>query len=116
ADLVEVRRKSERLGDLFLELVAQECGGHGLEIACPVDASRRGSQIGLRHPNGYAIVQAMIARGVIGDFRSPDVLRFGITPLYHRYIDVWRATGVLREVLESGEWRSPRFRRRALVT
>ena len=112
-----LRGKSMTLGQLFIELVESRCAGHGLELASPRDAAARGSQVSFaRAEGGYAIVQALIARGVIGDFRAPDVLRFGFTPLYTRHVDVWEAVEQLREVLESGEWRRPEFGRRQAVT
>ena len=79
------------LTDLFVRLVEQECGGFGFALASPREAERRGSQVSLRHPEGYAIVQALIARGVIGDFRAPDILRFGFAPAYVRFADAWDA-------------------------
>lgn len=115
-DAGRLREKSVALGDLFLELVETECAGLGLEPACPRDGSRRGSQVSFRHPEGYAVVQALIARGVIGDFREPDVLRFGLAPLYLRYEDVGEAVRHLREVLETRAWDREEFRTRALVT
>ena len=115
-DLAALREKSAALGDLFLELVAAECAGHGLEPACPLDAARRGSQVSLRHPEGYAIVQALIARGVIGDFREPDVLRFGFAPLYLGYAEIGDAVRHLREVMARREWDRPEHRERAAVT
>jgi kynureninase len=115
-DLAQVRRKSMALGDLFLRLVEERCGGHGLTPACPADARRRGSQVALAHPQGYAIVQALIARGVIGDFRVPDVLRFGLAPLFLRHVDVWDAVEHLRQVLVTGEYRQPEFQQLAPVT
>ena len=116
ADLGALRKKSQRMGDLFLDLVEVRCGGLGLHIACPRNAAARGSQVSLRHEQGYPIMQALIARGVIGDFRAPDVLRFGFTPLYLRYTDVWDAVGILQDVLESGAYRRPEFQKRQLVT
>lgn len=115
-DPAALRTKSQALGDLFLELVDSECAGFGLEVACPRDGQRRGSQVSLRHPEGYAIVQALIARGVIGDFRQPDVLRFGLAPLYLRHVDVWDAVQHLREVLRTRAWDRPEHRTRAAVT
>ncbi|MGH6877469.1 MAG: kynureninase [Rhizomicrobium sp.] len=112
----EVRAKSKALGDLFLTLVESRCPGAGFEIACPRDAEQRGSQVALRHGEGYAIVQALIARGVIGDFRAPDILRFGLTALYTRYVDIWDAVGRLAEIMAGGVWRDERFRHRAAVT
>ncbi|WP_304187129.1 kynureninase [Phenylobacterium aquaticum] len=115
-DMGQIRAKSMALGDLFLELVEQRCAGHGFEIACPRDARARGSQVALAHREGYAIMQALIAREVIGDFRAPDILRFGFTPLYVRYVDVWEAVERLVQVMESGQWREARFHQKAAVT
>jgi len=111
-----VREKSVRLGDLFLRLVDERCGAAGLAVACPREGDRRGSQVALRHRHGYEIAQALIARGVIGDFRAPDVLRFGFSPLYTRYIDVWDAVDNLDAVMRDGSWRHQRYRARAAVT
>ncbi|MBR7619485.1 kynureninase [Phenylobacterium sp. 20VBR1] len=109
-----LRAKSRALGDLFLDLVEERCPGLG--VACPRDSAKRGSQVSLTHPNGYPIVQALIARGVVGDFRAPDVLRFGLTPLYARYVDVWDAVEHLVQVMAREEWREPRFNQVAAVT
>ena len=115
--LAAIRQKSVALTDLFIALVESRCAGLGLELVTPRDAGARGSQVSFAHPTGgYAIMQALIARGVIGDFRAPDILRFGFTPLYTRFVDVWDAVDRLHEVLESGEWRDPRCNVRAAVT
>jgi kynureninase len=112
-----LRSKSLALTDLFIALVEQRCGGHGLTIVTPREPSQRGSQVSLAHADGAcAMVQALSARGVIGDFRAPDILRFGFAPLYTRFVDVWDAVDRLAQVLESGEWREARFRVRAAVT
>ena len=112
-----LRRKSLALTDLFIALVEARCAGHGLELATPRAAAERGSQVSFAHPTaGYPVMQALIERGVIGDFRAPDILRFGFTPLYTRFVDVWDAAEHLRDVLARGEWREPRFNRRAAVT
>jgi kynureninase len=110
-DMEILREKSERLGQLFLDLV-----GSRLEVACPRNARERGSQVSLRHPEGYAIMQALIAEGVIGDFRAPDILRFGFTPLYVRYADVWDAVAVLNRILDDESFRRAEFQKRQLVT
>jgi kynureninase len=115
-DLSALRAKSQRLGDLFLDLVEQRCAGMGFEIACPRDAEARGSQVSLSHAHGYPIMQALIGREVVGDFRAPDILRFGFTPLYLRHVDVWDAVDRLVAVMQSGEWREARFNERAAVT
>jgi kynureninase len=113
ADLQAVRAKSLALTDLFVSLVEQL---DGVEVVTPREHDRRGSQIALRYADGYPVVQALIARGVIGDFRAPDLMRFGFTPLYVSYTEVWDAARHLAEVLESGEWREERFNRRGEVT
>ncbi len=112
-----IREKSIALTELFIELVEQRCAGHGLSLASPWLPEARGSQVSLAHPtHAYEMMQALIARGVIGDFRAPDIMRFGFTPLYTRFVDVWDAVDRLSGVLESGAWREPRFAVRAAVT
>lgn len=113
-DMAQIRAKSMRLGDLFLDLALERCEGFGL--GCARDAATRGSQIALTHESGYAIMQALIARGVIGDFRAPDVLRFGFTPLYVRHVDVWDAVDILSDIMVRGEWREARFHEVSAVT
>ncbi|MEU3228931.1 kynureninase [Nocardiopsis alba] len=115
ADMDRVRAKSLAMTDLFLARAASV----GLSSITPAEHERRGSQVALLQPEegaGYPIVQALIERGVIGDFRAPDVMRFGFTPFYLRYVDVFDAATALVEVVESGEWRAERFNRRSQVT
>ncbi|MES3057137.1 kynureninase [Sphingomonas faeni] len=88
----------------------------GLDCVSPRDSARRGSHISFRHPEAYALTQALIARGVIGDFRDPDILRLGLTPLYLSHEDVWRAGDILRDILETEAWRDPAFAERLAVT
>ena len=117
--MAALRAKSLALTDLFIALVEQRCSGHGLGLATPRAHAERGSQVCLtREAGAYAIVQALIARGVIGDFRAgrPDILRFGFTPLYLGFEDVWNAVEHLRQVLSSEEWRRPDFNRQQAVT
>ena len=112
-----VEAKATALGDRFIELVEARCGFAGLELISPRDGAARGSHVSFAHADGYAIMQALIARGVIGDFRAPDVLRFGFTPLYLRYADIWDAVEVMRDILETPRIRRariPRTRRRHL--
>ncbi|GHD39559.1 kynureninase [Mycetocola manganoxydans] len=116
ADPVDVRRKSLELSDLFIALVEERCSRHPLTLITPRDPAARGSHVSFRHPEGYAVMQALIARGLIGDYREPEVLRFGITPLYLGHTDVWDAVEILRDVLDSEAWDSPAFRNRAAVT
>jgi kynureninase len=111
-----LRAKSMAMGDLFIRLVEARCAGHGLEVASPREAARRGSQVALRHAEGYPIMQALIARGVIGDFRAPDLMRFGFAPLYLRYAELWDAVEALRAIMAERAWEKPEFRRRAAVT
>ncbi len=116
ADMGALRAKSMALTDLFIALVEQECRGFGIAIAGPREAARRGSQVSLRHAQGYAIMQALIANGVIGDFRAPDLMRFGFAPLYLRHTDVWDAVASLRRIMETGAWDAPEFKTRSAVT
>ena len=118
-----LRKKSLALTGLLMNLVQAELAGHGFGIATPSEEDLRGSQVSLTRSQGaYAIVQAMIVRGVIGDFRAgdgksqPDILRFGLTPLYTRFVDVWHAVQHLKEVMDSGEWQAPRFSQKNTVT
>ena len=150
--LAALRRKSTALTALFTELVETRCAGHGLALVTPREPALRGSQVSFAHPSGFAVMQALIARGVIGDFRagsmeppardtapppewvrsrlgrpgagpvggaateSADLLRFGFTPLYTRFVDAWDAVEHLAAVLTTGEWREARFNQRATVT
>ncbi|MEM9293100.1 MAG: kynureninase [Acidobacteriota bacterium] len=115
ADLHLVREKSLALGQLFEDLALQLGARHGLESASP-PAPHRGSQVSLRHPHAFPIVQALIHHGVTPDFREPDILRFGFAPLYLSYHEVWAAAQVLGELLESGAWDREEFRVRGVVT
>jgi kynureninase len=115
-EMAAVRAKAGALGDLFIERVEARCAGKGLALASPRDATARGGQVSFRHPQGWAVMQNLIARGVIGDFRSPDVIRFGFAPLYVRRVDVWDAVEVLGEILDAESWRDPRYQTVAAVT
>ena len=116
-DLCDVHAKSQALTDLFIELVEARCAGHGLTLVSPRDAARRGAQVSLSHPtSGYAIISALIADGVIGDFRAPDILRFGFAPLYTRFADVWHAVDRLAAILDGRLWDRPEFHARRTVT
>jgi len=116
ADLTLIREKSVALTELFIALVEERCADHGLELVTPRQPDQRGSQICLRHPDAYPIMQALIAQGVIGDFRAPDILRFGFTPLYVGYADVWDAVDTLVAILDTRAWDTPHFRQKAQVT
>jgi len=108
--------KSRALWSLFTERLQARCGAHGFTLITTTVAERRGSHVAITHPEGYRIMQALIARGLIGDFRAPDVLRFAITPLYQRFEDVWRAVEILAEVMETGAWRQAAPLSAGLVT
>ncbi len=116
ADMADVRKKSLALADLFIALVEERCAGHPLTLVTPRNHAERGSHVSLRHPNGYEVMQALIARGLIGDYREPEVLRFGLTPLYFGYADVWDAVEILKDVLDSRAWDKPEFKQRSAVT
>ena len=115
-DMHRLREKSVALTELFIRLVEGLCAGHGLVLESPRDPALRGSQVAFAHDHAYEIMQALIERGVIGDFRAPSTLRFGFTPLYLSHADVAHAARVLADVLESGLWREPRFAVRGAVT
>jgi kynureninase len=98
--------KCRALWELFAARLEARCGRFRFERITSADASRRGSHLSLTHPEGYRIMQALIARGVIGDFRAPDVLRFAITPLYQRFEDIWGAAEILADIMETEAWRA----------
>ena len=108
--------KGQALCSAFIDLVEARCDGLGLTLVTPRDPAVRGSHVSFRHEHGWPVMQALIARGVIGDFRAPDVLRFGFTPLYTGFADVWQAVDALRDVLATRAWDQPEFHARAAVT
>ena len=114
--LEQVREKSIQLSELFIKLIQQECGDFGFELFSPIDAALRGSQISYKHENAYPIMQSLISRGIIGDYREPNILRFGISPLYMMYEDVWNAIMHLKKIMQSNEWDSSNFMVRNYVT
>ena len=115
-DMRVLEGKGQRLASLFIELVEDRCAGHSLTLLTPRDPAARGSHVSFAHPHAWPIMQALIDRGVIGDFRAPNVLRCGFTPLYLGFEDVWRAVDTLQAILATGAWREPRFQARARVT
>ncbi|MGR3758744.1 kynureninase [Roseobacteraceae bacterium NS-SX3] len=114
ADMQDVRAKSIALCDLFIAEVEAKCPG--LTLASPRDAAQRGSQVSFRFDEGYAAMQALIARGVIGDFRAPDIMRFGFTPLYIDEGDVRGAVEIMADIMENRLWDRPEYKTRAAVT
>ena len=115
-DLTALHAKGQGLCDLFIDQVSAFAAVHDLRLVTPSGPQRRGSHVSFAHPQGYPLMQALIDHGVVGDFRTPDVVRFGFTPLYVGYEDVWRAAEALKSLLESGVWREPRYAVRAKVT
>ncbi|MDH3716471.1 MAG: kynureninase [Gammaproteobacteria bacterium] len=115
-EMAQVREKSLALTDSFMAVLQQECGDYGMQIVSPREPARRGSQVAVKHPDAYAAMQALIARGVIGDFRSPDIMRFGFAPLYIRFVDVWDAVATLQEIFATRSYDDPLYRARAEVT
>jgi kynureninase len=116
ADIKLIREKSIKLGDLFAELMQPLCDKYGFRLASPQESSCRGSQICYQHEYGYEIMQALIDKGVVGDYRKPNVLRFGFAPVYQRYSDVWTAVTVLIDVMENQEWINFRNEKAMTVT
>lgn len=114
--MAELRVKSVALTQLFIELVESRLPDAGFELVSPRDADQRGSQVAFAHPEGYAITQALIDRGVIGDFRAPDILRFGFAPLYVRFTDVWDSVECLKDIMENNLWDQPKYQERHAVT
>ncbi len=117
--LEALERKAALLTECFIDLVEEGCAQYGVSLVTPRTPSQRGNQVSFAMPDGdaaYAVVQALIARGVVGDFRAPDIMRFGFPPLYLRFVDAWDAAGHVAEVLQTREWDQPRFRQRLAVT
>lgn len=108
--------KGGRLADVCIALMEARLVGHGFTLLSPRDAAARGSHVSYAHSHAWPISQALIARGVVGDFRAPDALRFGFAPLYTGYAQVWQAVDILAKIMASGEWQQPQFSSRAKVT
>ena len=114
ADMQQIRRKSQHMGSLFIQLIQQRCSWFAL--ASPTNNEQRGSQVSLLHPQGYAIMQALIERNIVGDFRAPDNLRFGFTPLYLKYVDLWDTVEALADIMANESWNQPQFLAQQAVT
>jgi len=115
-DMPSLRRKSLALTDLFIQMVEQRCAAHDLKLITPREHARRGSHVSFEHPQGYAVIQALIARGVIGDYREPRIMRFGFTPLYTSFTEVFDAVQILGEILDQQTWSQAQFQVRHSVT
>ncbi len=116
ADMNEIRKKSLKQTDLFIQLIEERLDGHGFSLATPKDHDSRGSQVSIHCENGFAIMQALIADNVIGDFRAPDIMRFGFTPLYVSYVNVWQAVESLKNIMETAAWKRDEFNQKNAVT
>jgi kynureninase len=114
--IIEIREKSTKLSEMFIQLMKQECTEFGFTLFSPKNSEHRGSQISFLHENAYSIIQALISHGIIGDYREPNVMRFGISPLYMRFEDVWNAITCLREIMQTGQWQSEKFKNKNYVT
>jgi len=115
-DLAALRARSKTLSERFITEVETRASSHGLKLASPRNPDKRGSHVSFHCAEGYAVMQALIARGVIGDFRAPDLLRFGFAPLYNTEAEIVEAASRLGAVLDTREWDRPEFRERAAVT
>ena len=116
APLHSVREKAKSLTTTFLACVDEHLGDQGFTLLSPRDADRRGAQIALSHPDAYAITQALIARGVIPDYREPNIIRFGFAPLYLRHTDIHEAVSRLGDIMRERAYEQPEYRTRAKVT
>ena len=115
-DMLSLRHKSLALTDLFIQLVEERCAAHDLTLITPREHAKRGSHVSFEHPQGYAVIQALIARGVIGDYREPRIMRFGFTPLYTSFTEVFDAVQILGEILDEKTWAQAQFQVRHSVT
>ena len=111
-----IQDKSRKLTRLFIELMKERCADFGFTLISSQNDAIRGSQISYTHKQGYAIMQALIASNVIGDFRAPDCVRFGVSPLYLSYMDIWRAVDTLRIIMETEAWRKFQGQKKEAVT
>ena len=115
-DMQVLHLKSKALCKMFMELAEEKCGKHGISAAGSRDMDQRGSHVSFHCEEGYAVMQALIAYGVIGDFRAPDIIRFGVTPLYNSFADIWDAVEILARILDGKLWNSPEFLTKKAVT
>jgi kynureninase len=115
-EMVDVYAKAQKMCALFTELAEGRCGKHGITLYGHRDWATRGSHVCLAHEQAYAVMQALISRSVIGDFRAPDMMRFGFAPLYNSFADVWDAVEHLALVLDGKLWDVPEFREKKAVT
>jgi kynureninase len=115
-DMQALQKKSWSLCQTFIDLVEANCAEHGVKIAGPRNMVERGSHVSFHHPEGYAVMQALIAKGAIGDFRAPDMMRFGFAPLYNSHVEVFEAVAILAEILDKKLWDKPEFKTKKIAT
>lgn len=115
-DLQDLHAKSRALCELLIKMVEDKNTRHGIKLSGSRDMAWRGSHVSFHCPEGYAVMQALIAQGVIGDFRMPDVIRFGITPLYTSFADIWDAAEILTRILDEKLWNKREFLAKKAVT
>ena len=115
-DMGVLHDKSKAQCKLFIDLVETNCARHGITAAGPRDMDKRGSHVSFNCGQGYAVMQALISHGVIGDFRAPDIIRFGVTPLYNSFADIWDAAAILARILDEKLWNKPEFLAKKAVT
>jgi kynureninase len=116
ADMNEIRKKSIKMCDLFIQLIDERLSNYDFKVVTPRVGNERGSQVSISSENGYPIMQALIANNVIGDFRAPDIMRFGFTPLYVSYVNVWDAIDVLKNIMDTDSWNKPEYKKVGAVT
>jgi len=114
--IAALRKKCIQLSELFIYLMSQACRTYGFELASPTDATQRAGHVAFSHPEGHAIYQAIKRKQIISDFRMPDILRFGITPMYLRYVDIYDVVMAIREVMETGAWDRAEYKVRSTIT
>ena len=114
--IAALRQKCIQLSELFIHLMDQACGTYGFQLASPTDATQRAGHVAFSHPEGHAIYQAIKRKQIISDFRTPDILRFGITPMYLRYVDMYDVVMAIQEVMVTGAWDRAEFKVRSLIT
>ena len=115
-DLEAVRAKSISLSEFFIHELERRCGRHGFAIVSPRDPQKRGSHVAVAHEHAYGIMQALVERGIVGDFRTPNLMRFAFAPLYQRHADIDKCVAALEQIMEQRAWDDARFRSRAPIT
>jgi len=116
AGIERLGEKSKKMGDIFIRLLEERCKGFDLKLVSPEDSDKRGSHIALEHEQGFAIMQALIDKNVIGDYREPRIMRFGLAPLYNSYAELWDATEALKDIMEKALWSRPEYQVRHKVS